>query len=105
MTYETILTSVEDGIGTITLNRPDVFNAINKQMVDDLHAALEAWEQDDTVRAVVAHRLDGPYPLHRAVDLFRQPGPDVVSIAVRRGIGCAHDGNRGLVDRRRLEAL
>ncbi|MDJ0973268.1 MAG: enoyl-CoA hydratase/isomerase family protein [Planctomycetota bacterium] len=59
MTYETILTSVEDGIGTITLNRPDVFNAINKQMVDDLHAALEAWEQDDAVRAVILTSAGG----------------------------------------------
>ncbi len=59
MAYETILASVEDGIGTITLNRPEVFNAINKQMVDDLHAVLDAWEQDDAVRALILTSAGG----------------------------------------------
>ena len=38
--YETILTAVEDGIGTITINRPDVRNALNTQVLGDLRAAL-----------------------------------------------------------------
>ena len=52
-TYETILVRVEDGVVTITLNRPEVYNAINQQMVDDLHAALDRFENDDSIRALI----------------------------------------------------
>src|SRR5689334_11493084 len=37
---------------TITLNRPDVLNALNKAVHDQLHAALES-AKDPSVRAVV----------------------------------------------------
>ena len=54
MTYETIQVAVaDDGIATLTINRPDVRNAINHQMVDEMHAALEALEQDDNVEALI----------------------------------------------------
>ena len=53
MTYETIQVAVEDGIATITLDRPEVRNAINQQMVDDLHMALEKLEDDPEVRALI----------------------------------------------------
>jgi enoyl-CoA hydratase len=53
MSYETILTEVENGIALITLNRPEVYNAINKQMVDDLHAALDVFEADESVRGLI----------------------------------------------------
>lgn len=52
-TYETILVAVEDGVLTITLNRPEVYNALNQQMVDDLHAVLDRFEDDDSIRALI----------------------------------------------------
>lgn len=51
--YETILYQLEDGVLTITLNRPDVMNAYNQQMGDELYDALKKAELDDNVRAVV----------------------------------------------------
>lgn len=59
MSYDTITVGIDDGIAVITLNRPDVRNAINQQMVDDLHAALEALEQDDAVRALILTSAGG----------------------------------------------
>ncbi len=53
MSYETIPVAVDDGIATITLDRPQVRNAINQQMVDDLHMALEKLEDDPDVRALI----------------------------------------------------
>ena len=38
--YETILCSIQDGIGMIELNRPDVHNALNAQMIVDINKAL-----------------------------------------------------------------
>ncbi len=50
--YETILTGAEDGIGTITLNRPDVRNALSSQVLKDLRAALDEFREDDRVGVV-----------------------------------------------------
>src|ERR1700722_10892164 len=51
--FETILYAVEDGIATITLNRPDRLNAFTSQMMADMIAAFDAIDADDEVRAVI----------------------------------------------------
>lgn len=52
--FETINLAVDDnGIATITLNRPDRMNAFTGQMMADLIAAFDATDADDAVRAVV----------------------------------------------------
>ena len=50
---EDILVSVENGVGVVTLNRPKAINSLNDVMVDGLARALDAWESDDTIRAVL----------------------------------------------------
>jgi enoyl-CoA hydratase/carnithine racemase len=52
-TYETILIDTEDRVAVITLNRPDVRNAINAQVQTDLRTALADLRDDDTVGVVV----------------------------------------------------
>jgi 2-(1,2-epoxy-1,2-dihydrophenyl)acetyl-CoA isomerase len=51
--YETILYQLEDGVLTIALNRPDVMNAYNQQMGEELYDAFKRAELDDGVRAIV----------------------------------------------------
>ncbi|MFN3511448.1 MAG: crotonase/enoyl-CoA hydratase family protein [Phenylobacterium sp.] len=51
--FETLLYDVEDGIATITLNRPDRLNAFNTQMMKDIIAAFDATDADDAVKAVI----------------------------------------------------
>ncbi|NBU26840.1 MAG: enoyl-CoA hydratase [Caulobacteraceae bacterium] len=53
MSYETILYSVEDGIATITLNRPDRMNAFTGQMMLEMIDAFDAIDADDAVKAVI----------------------------------------------------
>ena len=53
MTFETILYTVNHGVCTITLNRPDSFNAANEQLTTDLQAALAAAASDTDVRCIV----------------------------------------------------
>lgn len=48
-----ILRSDSNGVCTLTLNRPNVFNSFNQTMAFQLHAALDACAVDDTVRVVV----------------------------------------------------
>jgi enoyl-CoA hydratase/carnithine racemase len=52
-TFETILFDVEDGIATITLNRPERLNAFTAQMMLDMMAAFDATDSDDGVGAVI----------------------------------------------------
>ena len=52
-TFETLLYGVEDGVATITLNRPEKMNAFTAQMMLDLIAAFDATDADDAVRAVI----------------------------------------------------
>ncbi len=52
-TYETILLDVEDGIATITLNRPDKLNAFTGQMMSEMIAAFDRTDADDAVKAVI----------------------------------------------------
>lgn len=59
MQFETLLLDVTDGVATLTLNRPDVRNAINAQMVEDMHAALEHLEQDEDLRALILTSAGG----------------------------------------------
>ena len=51
--YETLLVQVADGIGTITLNRPEVRNALNATVVRELRQAMADLEADDEVTVVV----------------------------------------------------
>ncbi|OYU35722.1 crotonase/enoyl-CoA hydratase family protein [Novosphingobium sp. PASSN1] len=51
--YETILYDVEDGIATITLNRPDRMNAMTSRMTQELLSAFDAVDADDGVRCVI----------------------------------------------------
>ena len=53
MSYEHIRYQVADRIATVTLNRPEVFNAMNRRMMDELIAVFDETDRDDGVRAVV----------------------------------------------------
>jgi 2-(1,2-epoxy-1,2-dihydrophenyl)acetyl-CoA isomerase len=53
MPFDTILYDVVQGVGTITLNRPTVLNAVNAQMIEELRQVLHSIRQDSHVRAVV----------------------------------------------------
>jgi 2-(1,2-epoxy-1,2-dihydrophenyl)acetyl-CoA isomerase len=53
MSYETVIWDVEDGVGRITLNRPQTLNAWNEQFGVDLRDVVTKDAQDDSVRAVL----------------------------------------------------
>ena len=52
-TFETLLYSVEDGIATITLNRPEKLNAFTARMMSDMSEAFDITDADDAVKAVI----------------------------------------------------
>jgi enoyl-CoA hydratase/carnithine racemase len=65
--FETVLFDVTDHVATITLNRPDVLNSFNQQMLDE-HARI--WRRcrvDDDIRAIVV-RAAGERAFSTGVD-------------------------------------
>ncbi len=53
MPYETLLTDLEDGIFTLTLNRPDKLNAFTATMMNEYLEVLDEIDEDDDVRVVI----------------------------------------------------
>ncbi|MBK8225825.1 MAG: enoyl-CoA hydratase/isomerase family protein [Flavobacteriales bacterium] len=53
MPYTNLLVSDADGIRTITINRPDQLNALNRATIDELDSALNEAEADRSVRVLI----------------------------------------------------
>lgn len=53
MEYQHILVEVKDKVGVITLNRPKALNALNDQLIDELGAALKAFDADANIGCMI----------------------------------------------------
>jgi enoyl-CoA hydratase/carnithine racemase len=53
VSYEMLLVGVADGVASLTLNRPDVRNALSAALIRELEQALEALEADPLARVIV----------------------------------------------------
>jgi len=53
VSFETGLYAVDDGVCTVTLNRPEKLNAVTPRSIEDLIAAFDEADRDDRVRAVI----------------------------------------------------
>ena len=51
--YNTILTSLENGIFTITINRPDKMNALNKDVINEVGAAMEEVYTNPDIKSAI----------------------------------------------------
>ena len=53
MSYSTLLTHLENRIFTITINRPDKLNALNKEVFTDLNTAFDEAESNQEIKSVI----------------------------------------------------
>ncbi|WP_374764820.1 enoyl-CoA hydratase [Yunchengibacter salinarum] len=53
MHFETLLLDKQDGVGQITLNRPDALNALNQELLSELAQALTALDADADIGCIV----------------------------------------------------
>ena len=53
MNYQNILVETRDHVGLIILNRPDVLNALSDDLMDELGDAVDTFEADDSIGALV----------------------------------------------------
>ncbi len=77
---ETLTYSVDGAVGTLTLNRPQVRNAMNNRMLDELRHTLEAVNLDTRVRVLV---LRGAGPVFCAGGDLRDLFTDTHPVAIR----------------------
>lgn len=59
VTYENIKVSIEDGIYSLTLNRPDARNALDAKMLDEIDQAISEAEESEAVRLIVIQGAGG----------------------------------------------
>ena len=104
MGYQEILYSIEAGILTITLNRPDKLNAFTAVMRDELIDAFDQADADDAVKAIIVTGVGRAFcagaDLSRGGDTFNR---DVVNKELAEGQadaglkGAGHRDGGGLV--------
>ncbi len=79
-TYETLTTELEDGLLTLTLDRPERLNAVNAAMIRDYLAALDAADGEDAVRAVIVtgagRAFSAGADLSAGPETFRRAAPE-----------------------------
>lgn len=51
--YQTVLSEFDGGVRTITLNRPERLNAMNRQLIDDVAASFTDAHADAATRAII----------------------------------------------------
>jgi len=86
MPYENLLTSAENGVLTITINRPDKLNALNKKTVSEIGEAIKAAKEDEAVKAIIITG-SGPKSFVAGADIA-----EFVGLSVEEGKALAKAG-------------
>jgi enoyl-CoA hydratase len=87
MTYEAIRYELADGVATVTLNRPEVHNAMNEAMRRDLMRCFEGLITDDAARVVVVTGAGGKaFSAGADIREFTAPQPPTVFRESRRRV-------------------
>ena len=53
MTFANIIVETHGGVGLVRLNRPQALNALNSELIEELNAALTAFDQADEIGCMV----------------------------------------------------
>ena len=72
MTYETLILEKHDNVGVVRLNRPDAYNALNDQLMDELTAALDALEADDEIGAIILTGSEKAFAAGADIKMMRE---------------------------------
>ena len=92
MNYENILVKHENGLGTITINRPKKLNALNKATISELHLAFDSFNKDSNTKVIV---------ITGSGDKAFVAGADISEFAdftVSQGAELARNGQKELFD-------
>ncbi len=92
MSYHNLLVSDAEGIRTITINRPDQLNALNRATIDELDRALSEADTDRNVRVLIITG-SGPKAFVAGADI-----KEFAHFSVEEGRALSADGQRKLFD-------
>ncbi len=77
--YERVLVEIEGGIGTVTLNRPDKLNALDRALCDELREALALLTRSDAVRVIVITGAGRAFCAGADLGVLEEEGPALVA--------------------------
>jgi enoyl-CoA hydratase len=86
MTYENLLTTIENNVLTITINRPDKLNALYKKTVSEIGDAIKSAKSNDEVKAIIITGA-GPKSFVAGADIA-----EFVGLSVEQGKELAQAG-------------
>jgi enoyl-CoA hydratase len=73
--FETVLTSVHGRVGMVQFNRPEAYNAFNPQMIRETMEALEAFDADDGIGAMVVTGNDKAFAAGADIKFMAESTP------------------------------
>ena len=74
MNYETLIVETRGKVGLIALNRPQAYNALDGQLMDELSAALDRFEADEAIGAMVLTGNDKAFAAGADIKMMRDWG-------------------------------
>jgi enoyl-CoA hydratase len=96
MTYENIIYDVNEGIATITFNRPKALNALNQALLGELSQALDEIAADENIRVLI---------LTGAGEKSFVAGADITELATFNSLQAKHFAARGHAIINKLQQL
>jgi len=72
MPYETIILEKQERVGVVRLNRPEAYNALNDQLMNELTAVLDDLEADDDIGAIVLIGSDKAFAAGADIKMMRE---------------------------------
>lgn len=82
---QVVLVSVADGVATLSLNRPHVLNAMDGEMMQQLRPAVQALENDASVRVVVLRGEGAAFMAGGDVSVFHRHMAELPELIVKWG--------------------
>lgn len=86
MNYENIIYEVNEGIGLLTINRPDKLNALNGQVIDEILHLLAEVKRNDEVKALIVTG-SGSKAFVAGADI-----PEIQAIGLKEGLDFPRKG-------------
>jgi enoyl-CoA hydratase len=83
--YQHILTEIDGHVALVRLNRPRALNALNAALMDELVGALEAFDADDAIRAIVITGDDRAFAA--GADIKEMAGASAIDMQQGRRLG------------------
>ena len=80
MSDQILIVEKSEGVGTVTLNRPDVLNALSRDVYSQLNDAISDMEADDDIKAVIftgsgERAFSAGADIHEMARLAEDPNP------------------------------